>query len=278
MSKELWVNDGMVKSLTYGPIGMSSTLQNEITQLMHALAMRSGVVTLAELGYFHMNTVTFVEDHVEVKLYFHPALATTQMPQHNGKIKYIPNDHLNIFKDYMFVGNLEDNVSYDTVTVPKYRIQNDSLGRAALSIRNTKKMEGDEEVLVLNCNLSLVIAAINGVSLTDPNFEISYETIASIKKSKKSSDDEDTDGNTAAAIVATVGTRREFPVTVKVKFTEPATGYNPDDAIPYLMSKLSDQQAARDNKKKLAKKVSSEAAAISKKQHDKQYKNYLKYR
>lgn len=274
MSKKNAENVGSIETVTYGPIGISTKLQREITQLMHELVKLDGRVTLAELGYLHMNTITFVEDHVEVKVYFHPKLATTAKPQFNGRAKYVPNEYLNIFKDYMFVGDLADCVGYDTITVPKYKIYQDKLGRPALSIHNTKKTEDDEEVLVLKCNLALIVAAINGVDLSDPNFTVKYETVASAKKSKKSDD-----GESSGNIVATVGgNRKEFPISVTTTFSMPYTGYDPDQAVPYLMKRLNEQQAAHNNKKKLAKRVSDEAASITKKNDKKQYKNYHKYR
>ena len=60
---------------TYGPCGSDHTLQQEITMLMHTIVMKNGQYTLSELGYLNMNTITYVEDHIEVKIFFAPELA-----------------------------------------------------------------------------------------------------------------------------------------------------------------------------------------------------------
>ena len=176
------VSNGMVVTKTYQPAGIDHNLQSAITGLMHSIAVMNSEVTLAEMGYLNMNMVSFVEDHVEVKLYFIPNLATVTERAPNGKPISHPNPKLNIFKDYMFVGDLEKAISFDTITVPKYNIDIDELGKPAIKIKSGKKTEEDQEVLVLHCNLAVVLAAINNVDMMDPNFNVSFETVTATKK------------------------------------------------------------------------------------------------
>lgn len=262
MSKEKMNASGVV-SKQYDSIGRSKQLQEEITHLLHEIIMANGKFTLAEIGYLHMNTVTFVRDHAEVKLYFIPELSTTKSNEF-GSIKVSPSPMLKVFQNYLFVGdNLDAVVSFENVTVPKYSIVNDDLGRPAIHIKDGKKHEDDAEVLVLHCNFALTMAALNGVNLTDPNFAVEYETIAT--------------GGKNAEVVMTIGNEKEFPIMIKVSFSPNPTGYDPDQAIPFLIAKATQAKNAKANQKKLARKVSESADNIQKKAAAKQTSKFNKF-
>ena len=106
---------------TYGPCGSDHTLQQEITMLMHTIVMKNGQYTLSELGYLNMNTITYVEDHIEVKIFFAPELAVVAGKRFNGSKSQMINPMLNIFNGILFVGNLEDAVSYENIDLPNIR-------------------------------------------------------------------------------------------------------------------------------------------------------------
>lgn len=251
----------MVKQ--YDPIGRSKQLQEEITNLLHNIIMNNGKFTLAEIGYLHMNTVTFVRDHAEVKIYFLPELSTTKTREF-GAVKVQPSPMLKVFQNYLFVGdNLDAVTSFENVTVPKYSIVNDDLGRPAIHIKDGKKHEDDVEVLVLHCNFALTMAALNGVNLTDPNFAVDYETIAGSTKGSE--------------VVMSIGSEKEFPIMINVRFSPNPTGYDPDQAIPFLLAKATKAKAAKSNQKKLARKVSESAESIQKKLAAKQTSKFNKF-
>lgn len=259
-----------IKRITYLPMGSDHTLQREITDLLTKTLVDNAGVTPAEIGYLHMNSITYVKDHIEVKLYFVPDLALVSQVGINGAIQYRPHPAFRELMNIMYVGEAQDSISYETIATPKYKIQ-ESNGRRIVRVVGPRKNSADEErVVVLNCNLSLVIAAINQVNLArDTNFNITYETVAAANEKGKS--------HKPPVIISTVGASQEYPVTIHVQHSD-ESGYNPDAAIPYLLNKAAQGRARRTAQKELGQKISDEAAHLDKKRFNKQFKNYKKYR
>ena len=261
--------NGEIKKVTYMPMGRDHALQKEITKLLYDTLAKVDTVP-SEVGYLHMNSVTFVEDHLEVKLYFTPTLATQKTTGINGAVTYAPRSVFNALNGVMFIGKLSDNVSFETITVPWYKLCENPYNKTLyVNIRDDKKAREDEEVMVLHCNLSLVLAAIHDVDLMqDANFRVSYETVAETGKSKK---------DIPAQIAATVGRSNEYPVTIVVQYTEGGQ-YRPESAIPYLLRKQQEGKAKKRTQRELAQKVSADAAHLDKKRYKKQFKNYEKFK
>lgn len=272
MSKKTNRTEPNISTLTreFEPVGSSHELQLLITDAMHHLVIEDGRVTLAELGFLHQVMISYCEDHVSVKIYFHPKLATNMMRGINNATKLVPRKELEIFKNYLYVGNLEDVITYDTIQMPRCYIEDDELGRPALRMKNSDKTD-DMEVLVLNCNLPLAVAFACDLSVADPMFAVSYETVGATGK------------NVKGHLVLNVGAKQEFPVTVRVRFTDNTVcpdynSYDPDAAVPYLISLAEKARDARNNQKKLARKVSNDAKKIRKEQTISSSAAYLKNR
>ena len=173
---------------------------------------------------------------------------------------------LNIFNGILFVGNLEDAVSYENIDLPKYKIIKDSLGRLAVRVKEKKDTE-DAEVVVMRCNLSLVLAAIYQVKLDDPDFKVRIETIGG----KGKHNDEE--------IVMSVGAKQEFPVRVTVEFNDDyATGYDSKAAVNYLLRKYQNSLVSKENRKSLGRKISEDAKDLKKKRDNRKNKNVSKFR
>ena len=262
----------IINTTIFPPIGVSHDLQEAITSLMHRLVMEDGTTTLAELGYLHMNSICFVNGGIEAKVYFAPELALESTTGFANYTKMVPNKKLNMFQNYLFVGNLEQAISYDTITTPKYTIEKDDADRPAIYLRNKKTTE-DKEVLVLHCNADMLLAAILDINMADPNFKIQYETIGKGDKN-----------NAAGQIMITAGTKQEFPVRITVTSTmktpdSDVAGYDPEMAVYNLLGRYQAQKEAIATRKKLAQKASDRAEKISKKSSaQKAFTAYKKYR
>lgn len=255
MENKMFVRDGEpIQRYEFGPAGSDNTLQKLITEFLHNRLCSSGVTTLAELGYFHMNMVSYVEDHVEVKIYFHPALATDKHVMRNGKEYRTPKKELALFQNYLFIGDVEDAITYDTIAVPKYYIDRDDLGKPALKIRNgSKKAKEDVNVLVLRCNLALTMAAIFNINLMDPYYQVEYETLGA--SSKKDKDKH---------IIITAGNKQEYPVRVMMERSVVSQVFDPELALPYIESRIRQSDETMKTKKKLQRKVSEKAEKLNK--------------
>lgn len=245
----------MIVFKSWEPAGSpnGNKLKRDITNLMDSIVRVDGRHTLAELGYLHMNLVSYSNGQVRVKVYFAPELATMTLRNGvntNGKI--VPHEGLNVFKNYLFVGELKDAITYETMSVPQYEIKRDARDQLAIYIKdNKKKVNEDAEVVVLNCNLLLLMASMEGINLWDENFKVDIETVG---KSKKKEND--------MAIMINVGAYQEFPVRINMQYTAKDNSvdeYNPDDAIPYLINRMKKMSEAKDTKKKLADKATDRA-------------------
>jgi hypothetical protein len=258
-----------VTVMSFNPIGVDNQLQMEITKLMDTIVKERGDMTLAEMGYLHMSSVAFTGDHVEAKVFFAPELAMDNEHSVNGSMKAIPNEALNVFQNYLFVGDVADNVSFGTITCPKYRIEEDALGIPAVTIKEGKGFKEDTEVVVLNCNLDLMLAAILDIDLFDKYFSVSYQTLGKNgEASKKNKKDEEE--NPAPGIMISMGANQEFPVMIMVKYSHNGGGmYRPENAIPYLLAKLQASKETKSVKKELAQQVSDSAERMVKKDTEK---------
>lgn len=268
MSKEMKrFENGEVAVIQYSPVGSGNEFQKKITQLMSEVIEARGDTTLAEMGYLHMNMVSYVENRVELKVYFAPELATITTGAFNGAPVVKPNPALNVFKDYLFVGSLEQAIGFDTMAVPKYKIKENEYGRRYINIKDGCTME-DSEVLVLYCNLPIALAATNRIPLSDPNYDVTYQTVGAAGGK-----------HPERKVIISVGSKQEFPVRIEATYT--ARGeryYDPADAVPYLIARANRANNIKKNQKKLAKKVSEEAADMKTAQTAKVYNSYLKYR
>ena len=246
-----------INRFTYQPAGCPGghVFKQMITDLMDRIIKENGKYTLAELGYLHMNLVSFCNGQVQVKVYFAPELATSTVGNAvNGNGRIVPHPALNVFNGYMFVGDLDKVISFETMTIPMYEIERDNRDQLAVRIKDGKKrVQEDAEVVVMHCNLALVLAAAHNVSLWDENFKVEVETVG---KTKKKDDD--------VVVMINAGAYQEFPVRVKFEYGFNAEVYNPDDAIPYLVSRMKKSQEAKDTKKKLANKVTEKAKDTAK--------------
>ena len=261
-------NEKPVRRYQFEPMGVNHELQELITDLMHKIVLREGKYTLAEMGYLHMSSVAFVNDHVEVKVFFAPELSTATGSLVNGKATAEPNPILNVFKNYLFVGSLDANVSFSNMRVPKYYIDRDERDQLAIRIKDKKNKNADDtEVMVLYCNLDLILAAYYDANLLDPDFNVSCETIGNSSKNN-----EETPG-----IMISMGASQEFPVRVMATIPVASDGYETTDAIPYLIGKMQAKKEAKKTKKELARKVSNSAEEMVKK-NDKKLNAWKKFR
>lgn len=248
----------------YDSAGIDQTLQKMITYFLHNRAMECGY-TLAQLGYFHMNVASYTEEGEEIKIYFHPSLATITTYKRNGSPEQKVNPVLNIFQNYLFVGDVSNVVTFDTIATPKYRIEEDDMGKPALHLTKlNKKMDDGVEVLVMHCNMNLTLAAIHDVNLFTPKMEYSITTVASTDAKENS--------------IIAIGSRQEYPIKIGFDYAANHEPYDPSMAVPYLMSKYKQNQEAHHNQQKLSKKISAEAKDIKKKKENKSSKFYSKYR
>ena len=252
----------MVRVKTWEPAGSpdGNELKRDITKLLDQIVKENSKFTLAEMGYLHMNLISFCNGQVNAKIYFAPELATqteTNGVNTNGKI--IPHKALEVFQNYLYVGELKNAVTFESMPVPRYDIERDERDQLSIRIKDGKKINEDGEAVVLNCNLLLLIAAVLDVNPNDPNFDVKVETVG---KSKKKDRD--------MAIMINAGAQQEFPVRITAQYTvvdnagTAVVPYEPDAAIPFLMNRMKKMQEMRTTKNKLANKASDNAKETAK--------------
>ncbi|MCM1295165.1 MAG: hypothetical protein NC311_06460 [Muribaculaceae bacterium] len=258
----------MIDKITFPPNGTSHDLQRKVTDLMHQIVTEYGQFTLAELGYLHINTLTYDKEKGQLyfKVYFdvHHA-ARVQQSDVNASRKLVPVAELNVFQGYLFIGNLLDAITYERILAPKAKSVEDELGRAALKFKEDSSKIVETDALVLNCSLPVVMAAALGISLTDPEFKVSCETVGKGGK------------NAVKSIVATSNSS-EVPVSVTVTHTHgDTTPYDPDDAEPYLIGLMDRLQKASQNQTKLKQSVRKKAKKNGEKNSRQKNKGFNKY-
>ena len=252
----------MVRVKTWEPAGSpdGNELKRDITKLLDQIVKENSKFTLAEMGYLHMNLISFCNGQVNAKIYFAPELATqteTNGVNTNGKI--VPHKALEVFQNYLYVGELKNAVTFESMPVPRYDIERNERDQLTIRIKDGKKINEDGEAVVLNCNLLLLIAAVLNVNPNDPNFDVKVETVG---KSKKKDRD--------MAIMINAGAQQEFPVRITAQYTvidnagTAIVPYEPDAAISFLMNRMKKMQEMKSTKNKLANKASDNAKETAK--------------
>lgn len=252
----------MVRVKTWEPAGSpdGNELKRDITKLLDQIVKENSKFTLAEMGYLHMNLISFCNGQVNAKIYFAPELATqteTNGVNTNGKI--VPHKALEVFQNYLYVGELKNAVTFESMPVPQYDIERNERDQLTIRIKDGKKINEDGEAVVLNCNLLLLIAAVLDVNPNDPNFDVKVETVG---KSKKKDRD--------MAIMINAGAQQEFPVRITAQYTvidnagTAIVPYEPDAAISFLMNRMKKMQEMKSTKNKLANKASDNAKETAK--------------
>ena len=262
------INGELVQCITYAPNGASHALQYEITKILHKITEGYGKFTLAELGYLHINTLTYDKETgaVDLRIYFDIRLAARAVENRTNRGKIIaPVAELNIFKNYLFVGDIKDAVNYEVIMAPKTKIIEDECHRPSLKMKDDSKFV-ETNVLVLHCSLPLTMASIHDIDLSDENFTVRCTTVAKGAK-------------TAVSSIITTVNMKEVPVGVTVCYSANNIGssYNPDEAVPYLLRLNAEQQAIAENKNKLQQKVRKEAKDKKKNADRSRYKGFNKY-
>lgn len=252
----------MIRVKTWEPAGSpdGNELKRDITKLLDQIVKENSKFTLAEMGYLHMNLISFCNGQVNAKIYFAPELATqteTNGVNTNGKI--VPHKALEVFQNYLYVGELKNAVTFESMPVPRYDIERNERDQLTIRIKDGKKINEDGEAVVLNCNLLLLIAAVLDVNPNDPNFDVKVETVG---KSKKKDRD--------MAIMINAGAQQEFPVRITAQYTvidnvgTAIVPYEPDAAISFLMNRMKKMQEMKSTKNKLANKASDNAKETAK--------------
>lgn len=252
----------MVRVKTWEPAGSpdGNELKRDITKLLDRIVKENSKFTLAEMGYLHMNLISFCNGQVNAKIYFAPELATqTETNGVNTDGKIVPHKALEVFQNYLYVGELKNAVTFESMPVPRYDVERNERDQLAIRIKDGKKINEDGEAVVLNCNLLLLIAAVLDVNPNDPNFDVKVETVG---KSKKKDRD--------MAIMINAGAQQEFPVRITAQYTvidnvgTAIVPYEPDAAIPFLMNRMKKMQEMKSTKNKLANKASDNAKETAK--------------
>lgn len=254
-------NGNIVQQFIYGPGIAGDSFQTLVSEVMHQIVMIRAEFTLAELGYLHINSLSYDPNtrSLHLRIYFDASCASRT---HKSKTKkgftIEPITELNVFRNFFFVGELEDVVSYEKITAPRYEIiEKDELGRRSVKFKNTKKFD-KVQALVLNCNLALTAAACHDINLMDPEFRVSCQTVG--KSSKKN----------AKAVVTSID-KEELPVimTVSCGTIDPGSSdnayYDPDEAEAYLIMIQERMNSANGNQTKLQKKVRDKVKVSDKK-------------
>lgn len=243
------VGNQLVDQFKYKPNGADHELQEAITNLMHQLVLSEGKFTLAELGYLHINTLTAdrVTGETHLRIYFDARLASRVIKSAtNTSKRIVPVAELQVFRNYLYVGDLTKAVTFEKIVAPKVKVVKDEVNRASLMIKDGKRGDDELAVLVLNCNLAITMAAIHDISLTDPCYAVKCTTAGN--------------GQTAEKSIITA-TNREVPLAVIVTRSNSQVydGYDCADAVPYLMSVQKKVAEASKNRDKLQEKVRKDA-------------------
>lgn len=262
-STALLDNGDVVKRITFDPMGTDHTLQQLITAHLHQLIAKSDY-TLAELGYLHASSVSFVKDHIETKIYFVPELAThkKQSSFRSTSSDLVLHPGFKEFQNHVFLGDPDAAIRvggavFMDMAVPKYHIDTDDAGLPAIVIKDGHKLDQDGETLAVYANIDIILASYLNLSLFDPNFAVSYQTIGN-------GDNQDAEH---PAIMISMGAEKEFPVRVTVQWSaDNAIPYEPETAVAYLIERAKKEQIAAESRKEIASKVSKEAKEATKRQ------------
>lgn len=256
-----------VQHITYAPNGTSHALQRKISERMHELVKMEGKFTLAELGYLHINTLTYDQSTgaLNLRIYFdiHMAARAVQSPTNKSKV-IVPVRELEVFKNHFYVGDLKDVITYEKIMAPKTRIVEDELHRASLEFKDSNKYV-ETDALVLNCNLAITMASAHDISLSDDEFSVRCSTVGK-------------GGKNAVKSIITTANMKEVPVGVTVVHDPNVKlGYDPDDAVSYLTAMQEEQRQIAKNRDKIQQKVRKDAKDKKKSNAAKSSKGFNKY-
>lgn len=280
---EMGEHGDLIKTIFYDPMGTTHDLQRDITELMHDICIQDGDITLAELGYLHMSSISYKNGGVICKVYFVPELAMKSSREFNTNTKILV-DKMSIFQNYLFIGPAKDAVSFEEINTPKYTIVKDDLGKPAVSISDGKKIMEDHPVIALNCNLNVLMAAIVDTSVLDPEYKIHVESVGkgneTDKKKKKHESREQDEDLDRTSILISAGTRQEYPVKVSVSRTadESVPGFDPDEVPAWIRAKYQAYMASRNTQRNLAENVQDRVLKQTKKEKKKRAASFGRYR
>lgn len=260
------VMDGITKqNHFYEAAGADRTFQKTITHFLNKRAAECGY-TLPQLGYLHMNFSSYSEENgLDVKIYFYIPLATkTKRLANNSTVTEI-NPVLNIFQNYLFVGDVKNVATFEEVSLPKHFLEKDDMGKYALRFKKLNKAFDQEgEVLAIHCNMAMVLAAVHDVSLFTPGFAYSTTTVASASTNDNS--------------IVAIGTRQEHPMKIHFEYAINHAPYNPNEAVKWLQQVAGVNYQMAEEQKRLTKKVSEQAKDMARKRQVKSTKFYSKYK
>lgn len=233
----------------YKPNGVDHELQNLITDLLHRRIMEDGRITLAELGYLHMNTLMLNQatQCVELKIFFDSRFVCRKIKDPKvGKEVIRIVDEMNIFKNYLFVGDVQESITIEKILGPKTEVVEDEMGRASIKFKKGNK-QVETIAAVLNCSFPIAMAAAHDVNLYGQDFRVHIEPVA------KGSD------HIANSIVISAS-NKIIPIAVHVSYvarTEVTSEnrYDPQLAVLYLDELIEKLSHAEEVRVKTAEKV-----------------------
>lgn len=251
-------SDGIVFT-TFKPIGFDHEIQTLMTKLFHNLVMKFSDKTMSEMGYTHQIAVLFENGTIKLRMYFHPELATYEELSANGKAVRKPIPQLGIMNGYFFIlpGNSIDLslvTGIEKIMMPKVKIKYNERGNLAIKVKDDATMKL-QDAFYVECNLLLTVASILNLNLTDPNYTVKATTVSQTDKKRA---------------ILVDGRNNSYQIWINVTFSEDSaisSGYDPEDAIPYLTAIASKAIDAKQSQKKLMRKA--EDKAEKKKNNDK---------
>lgn len=256
-------NGVTIEETSFSPVGYGHELQRLITLKLHELVMEMSTKTLAEMGYLHRVMVSYEDGKIRIRIYFHPELATYKEETANGQYVLKPIPELMIMNKYFFIvpdnGDATGIIGIEKVLAPRGKVEYDELGRRALRLKRDGTDLKYQEAVYVECNLPITIAAVMNISLDDPSFKVTAETIGQPGQERN---------------IMIDGKENSYPVWIHAAYTSPRhddthVGYSTDDVIPYLTMLAECRERSYKNTKKLTEKVSDTAKKKEKKEKKK---------
>ena len=197
-----------------------------------------------------------------MRMYFAPQLASEEHQSANGHVENVPIRWFLRLNHYFFVvqdNDLSGVTGFEKIVAPKYKIEYDELGRPAVKLKKDGSDMKLQEVMYIDCNLPITIAACLGISLADPNFKVGIETVGQTADKKKR--------------IIIDGKENSYPIWINVEHSVNPRSYDPVEVIPYLVGLTEKRQTRYKEQKKLAEKAADDSEKKSKKKN----KNKCKY-
>lgn len=239
--------------IKYSPIGVNNKLQMQITNFLAKRFAEDCGLALDEIGYFHMVNVAYTGTEIITKIYFHPEFATeTTTEEMNGHKTVTVRREFSILNNVFFPGEYEHYVKFEKATVPKHKVKHTTL------MLKDRIDEEEKTVLVLYCNIDMVLAAINNISLKNGNLRVKFSSSNQTKRPIMVSASSDM-----------------YPISISVEYNENKnTGFDKSEVEDYFKDLLYRKNEKRDMEKKIAQK----ARTAKRPKMGKSYSSYLKYR